>query len=155
MTSVTLLDGLEVFAWVLFVVGAVWVPIKYHRAEYGSHQQKALLILGILPGCILLISVGVYKETHGDVLFESENFQSAPYQQQNPVSEPSLQCGIIQSVTKNGHDVQLTIQFEHDYQTRRFEFLDQGQNFEVQHRMCIRADHSIQKSDVNYLKQIS
>lgn len=60
----TLLEGLDVFAWVLFVVGAIWVPIKYHRAEYGPFQQKALLVLGILPGAIILIILGVYRDTH-------------------------------------------------------------------------------------------
>lgn len=151
----TLIEGLETFAWIIFVVGAVWVPIKYHRAEYGPNQQKALLILGIFPGCALLIIIGVYKETHGEFLMGNENVQSKSRHQQNPVNEAPLECGIIQSVMKSGNDVQLAIQFEQTNQIRRFEFLDQGQNFEANHRMCIRADHSIEKNDVNYLKQVS
>ena len=40
----TRMKGIEVLAWILFVIGVFGVPIKYHRAEYGPHQQKALLI---------------------------------------------------------------------------------------------------------------
>lgn len=61
---------------------------------------------------------------------------------------------MIQSVINKSKYIELTIQFETSNQVRRFEFLNQGQNFEAHHRMCIRADHSIEMNDMNYLKQV-
>lgn len=156
----TLMKGIEVLAWILFVVGAFGVPIKYHRAEYGPHQQKALLILGILPGSILLIILGVYRDTHGEIgtsphLTYQSTQHAVTQHTSTQAQQPPLECGMIQSVINKSQYIELTIQFETTNQVRRFEFLDQGQKFEAHHRMCIRADHSIEKNDVNYLKQVS
>lgn len=150
----TLLEGLDVFAWVLFVVGAIWVPIKYHRAEYGPFQQKALLVLGILPGAIILIILGVYRDTHGGIGTSAMSSYQPAEQAITQVKQPSLECGVIQSVINKSKYIELMIQFESSNHLRRFEYLNQGQYFEANHRICIRQDQEITENDKAYLRKV-
>lgn len=50
--------------------------------------------------------------------------------------------------------IELTIQFEPSNHLRRFEYLNQGQNFEANHRICIRQDQEVTENDKAYLRKV-